>query len=62
MMFCSVSVQRHAVTVELTAQECEIIADSCRDGSTPENPSVCGMLSDAFRALATVSLLSGKGA
>jgi hypothetical protein len=38
--------------IVLSAQECEIIADGCMDGSSPGIMSISGDLSAAFSAMA----------
>jgi hypothetical protein len=50
------------IQVRLTAKECELISDGVQDGSTPDNPSVCGNLATAFKAFAVVAQLSSESA
>lgn len=46
------------VTVRLTAQECDLIASACKDGSTSDNMSIQGELAMHFSALAHVATIN----
>ncbi len=54
------------VVVELTMEECDLIADGTQDGSSGDdypiaNASVSGALSKGFRALHTLLYLGAEG-
>lgn len=46
------------ITIRLTAEECQLIADECRDGSTSDNMSIQGELAANFSALAHVAQIN----
>ena len=48
------------VTVRLTSEECQIISQGCKDGSTSDNMSISGELAMHFSALAHVAQINGE--
>lgn len=47
------------VTIRLTTEECDLISQACKDGSTTDNMSMTGELSMHFSALAHVANING---
>jgi hypothetical protein len=58
--------EQNTVTVNLTQEECDLLADGMRDGSADypiesEDVSISGQLSQGFRALHTILELNKQG-